>query len=50
MEEGMAVRQHALDIERFGEDEIVLVDLFRRSAARNLVAEPDAVARVLRRE
>jgi pyruvate kinase len=36
-EQLLMLRQHALDIERFGEDEIALVDPSRRSAARNLV-------------
>src|SRR5262245_26336555 len=36
-EQLLALRQHALDVERFGEDEIALVHPSRRSAARNLV-------------
>jgi pyruvate kinase len=33
----LALRQHALDVERFGEDEIALAHPSRRPAARNLV-------------
>jgi pyruvate kinase len=33
----LRLRQHALDIEQIGEDEIALVDPARRSAARNLI-------------
>jgi pyruvate kinase len=36
-EELLRIRQHALDIEAVGEDEIALVDPSRRVAARNLV-------------
>src|SRR5262245_18654542 len=33
----LALQRHALDLERIGEDEIALVDVSRRAAARNLV-------------
>ena len=36
-EQLLALRQHALDVERIGEDEIALTDPSRRVAARNLV-------------
>src|SRR5215471_6392246 len=36
-EQLLALRQHALDVERFGEDEVALAHPSRRAAARNLV-------------
>src|SRR6516164_7596538 len=36
-EQVLALREHALAVERFGEDEVALTHPSRRSAARNLV-------------